>query len=110
MVQAPGDYPWSSYRGNGLGDVDPVLAPHPIYSALGETEDARRACYRSLFADEIPEADLNAIRDSTNGGFVLGNERFPRQLAAMVGRRTWPGKSVRPKNGEPDADQINLRI
>jgi putative transposase len=110
MVQAPGDYPWSSYRGNALGEAHPVLAPHPVYSALAEAEETRRACYRRLFADEIPEADLTAIRDSTNGGFVLGNERFQRQIASMVGGRTWPGQSGRPKKREPDADQLNLPL
>jgi putative transposase len=41
MVQAPGDYPWSSYRGNALGEAHPVLAPHPVYSALAEAEVSR---------------------------------------------------------------------
>jgi putative transposase len=110
MVQAPGDYTWSSYRCNALGRADPVVAPHPIYCGLAESKEARRACYRILFADEIPEADLTAIRDATNGGFVLGSERFQRQIAAMVGRRAWPGKSGRPKKPSPDADQLNLPI
>ena len=38
------------------------------------------------------ETDLDAsLRECTNGGFVLGNERFAQQIAAMVGRRTWKG-------------------
>jgi putative transposase len=110
MVQAPGDYPWSSYRCNALGVGDPVVVPHSIYCALAEGEEARRARYLSLFADEIPEGDLTAIRDATNGGFALGSERFQRQIASMVGRRTWPGKSGRPRKEAPDDDQLKLPI
>jgi putative transposase len=110
MVEAPGDYPWSSYRCNALGTADPVVGPHSIYCALAEGEDMRRARYRSLFADEIPEVDLTAIRDATNGGFALGSDRFQRQIAKMVGRRTWRGESGRPRKQAPDDDQLNLPI
>jgi putative transposase len=110
MVPAPEDYPWSSYRCNALGVSDPVVAAHPLYLELGENDDARRARYQGLFADEIPAAAVAALRDATNSGFVLGSERFQRQIAAMVGRRTWPGQSGRPKKEPPDAHQIELPI
>jgi putative transposase len=110
MVHAPGDYPWSSYRCNALGGADPVVAAHPLYLALAETEEARRSTYRDLFADEIPEDALVALRDATNGGFALGSPRFLRQIAAMIGRRTWPGKSGRPKKEPPDASQLDLPL
>jgi len=93
-----------------LGRADRVEAPHPIDCGLAESEEARCACYRTLFADQIPQAELTAIRDATNGGFALGSERFKRPIAAMIGRRAWPGKSGRPKNQSPDADQLNLPI
>jgi hypothetical protein len=41
-----------------LGVGDPVVVPHSIDCALAEGEEARRARYLSLFADEIPEGDL----------------------------------------------------
>jgi hypothetical protein len=41
---------------------------------------------------------------------VDANERFQRQIALMVGRRTWCGQSGRPKKHEPDADQLDLPI
>ena len=110
MAQAPGDYRWSSYRCNALGVGDPVVVPHSIYCALAEGAEAGRVRYLSLFADKIPEAELTAIRDSTNGEFVLGSDRFQRQIASMVGRRTWPGKSGRPPKEAPDDDQLNLPI
>jgi putative transposase len=110
MVRAPGDYPWSSYRCNALGGVDPIVAAHPLYLALTETEEVRRSTYRDLFADRIPEDMRVALRDATNGGFVLGSPRFQRQIAAMVGRRTWPGTSGRPRKQPPDANQLDLPL
>lgn len=110
MAFAPGDYPWSSYRCNALGGADPIVAAHPVYLALAETEEARRSTYRDLFAERIPEDVLVALRDATNGGFVLGSPRFQRQIAAMVGRRTWPGTSGRPRKQPPDPKQLDLPL
>ncbi len=31
--------------------------------------------------------DLREIRLATNGGFALGNDRFKKEIAAMLGRR-----------------------
>jgi hypothetical protein len=76
--------------GQALAIDDPVVVAHSIDCALAEGEQARRARYLSRFADEIPKGDLTAIRDATNGAFALGSERFQRQIASMVGRRTWP--------------------
>ena len=63
-----------------------MVAAHPLYLERGENDDARRARYQGLFADEIPAAPVAALRDATNSGFVLGSDRFQRQIAAMVGR------------------------
>jgi putative transposase len=38
MVDDPVHFRWSSYRANGLGQFDPLLTPHPLYSALGRTD------------------------------------------------------------------------
>jgi putative transposase len=110
MLQAPGDQPWPSDRCNALGVGDPLVVPHAIDRALAEGEQARRARDPSLCADEIPEGDLTAIREATNGGFALGSARFQRPIAAMVGRRTWPGKSARPRQEAPDDAQLELLI
>jgi putative transposase len=110
MVEEPGDYPWSSYGANALGRADPVVSPHPLYSALHESDEGRRQAYRNLFADSLPESVLSAIRDATNGGFVLGSSRFEKQIAAMLGRRTWRGRLGRPKKPRPDDNQLDLPI
>jgi len=76
MVPTPEDYPWSSYRCNALGAANPVIMPHPLYPALGEGEEVRRAHYRSLFAEEIPEGACRASgRDQRR--FCLGQGSLP---------------------------------
>jgi putative transposase len=97
MVRAPEDYPWSSYRANALGGTDAVVTPHALYRALADSEEARRAAYRRPFEDVLNAELLRRLRDCTSGGFVLGSLRFERQVAAMVGRRTWKGSPGRPR-------------
>ena len=41
----PEDYRWSSYRANALGYEDRVVTPHPLYYALGRSEETRRNAY-----------------------------------------------------------------
>ncbi|MEY6433587.1 transposase [Thioalkalicoccus limnaeus] len=96
MVEAPGDFPWSSYRANALGACDPVVTPHPLYRDLGGSDEARLAVYRWLFTDELDIELLQRLRDGTNGGFVIGRPQFERQIAALVGRRTWKASPGRP--------------
>ena len=50
LVAQPGEYPWSSYRANALGEDDALLTPHPHYYSLGRSSDERRAAYAALFA------------------------------------------------------------
>jgi len=100
--------PSGSRRKPGTGDL--VVNPHPVYTTLGETADARQLACRALFADPLRDTVLRAIRDATNGGCALGNERFQRRIAVMVGRRTWRGKSGRPKKRPTGADQLDPPI
>lgn len=49
VVADPGDYRWSSYRANGLGDADSRLTPHERYLSLGGNVAERQAVYRAMF-------------------------------------------------------------
>ena len=53
MVQHPGEYRWSSYRANALGEEHEVLTPHPQYLALCIGPPARQKAYRALFNTHI---------------------------------------------------------
>ena len=110
MVEAPGDYRWSSYGANALGIADGLITPHSLYYELAESDEQCRAAYRTLFKDTFSDDLLKRIRDTMNGGFVLGNARFERQIATMLGRRTWRGSPGRPKKRESDEKQLDFSI
>ena len=41
MVEAPSDYPWSSYSCNAMGKITSLITPHELYLELGSTTDDR---------------------------------------------------------------------
>ena len=49
MVTHPGEYRWSSYACNALGQDDLLVKPHSLYQALGSSEHQRQFAYRGLF-------------------------------------------------------------
>jgi putative transposase len=108
MVTHPSDYPWSSYRCNARGEANRLISPHPLYRALGQEEGECRRAYRGLFRRHLAPGLVDEIRRATNGGFVLGSERFQSHIAAMVGRRTWRGAPGRPRREAQDAAQKEL--
>lgn len=92
MVEHPAGYIWSSYAVNGGARSDPLLSPHPEFSALAAYTEKRHAAYRALFADEIDQPLLAAIRDSTNEGYPLASEAFKSSVIAPLGWQSSPGK------------------
>ena len=103
MVEHPGEYPWSSYGHNAQGEMNQLIRPHPLYQQLGADAESRQEAYREFFRYQLDPGLVDKIRTATNGGFVLGSERFQEEIAAMVGRRTWrgsPGRPVKSEEGE----------
>ena len=96
MAQHPADYPWSSYRANALGAQDPLLSPHALYRGLGRSVEARQSSYRQLFRAQLSKTDIEAIRESTNKAWALGNAHFQAKIAALAGRRAAPMPKGRP--------------
>ncbi len=97
MVNYPADYLWSSYRHNGQGQSNPLITPHNLYQRLEARPHERQQAYRELFRHQIEEGLIDQIRKASNGGYVLGTERFQQQIAKTVGQRTWRGKAGRPR-------------
>jgi putative transposase len=108
MTQAPAAYLWSSYRANADARADPLVTPHPLVLALGADTATRAAGYRALFDQEPDPNAIDEIRAATNGGYVLGGERFQRDIAAAIGRRTWRGRPGRPAKEPADDRQDRL--
>ena len=110
MVADPGQYRWSSYRANGLGQTDARLTPHTLYLALGKEAFERSMAYRALFRPEL-DADAAAdIGQALRLGMPIGNGRFAETLCARLGIRLNSGRRGRPVANEvsatlPRADQ-----
>lgn len=96
MVAQPSDYCWSSYRANGLGKRDSLITPHTHYVQLGRSAPERLEAYQALFTGRLDEVHVTAIRQATNGNYVLGDSRFQDKIASILERRVTPGKNGRP--------------
>ncbi|MFO1431609.1 MAG: hypothetical protein U1F76_15935 [Candidatus Competibacteraceae bacterium] len=81
MVPDSAAYPWSSFTANAGAQTDPVITPHPLYLALGPTPATRASAYQALFTEVLDPAWVDSLRACTNGGFVLGSDRFQRQVS-----------------------------
>jgi len=90
MVEAPGEYRWSSYRCNALGEEDQLVVGHDLYQRLGGSAEQRQSAYRALFKGTVTDEFLSAVRDATNKGWALGNEHFRTQVEALAARRAAP--------------------
>ena len=90
MVAHPAEYPWSSYQYNALGKPIELITPHILYQGLAKTEKTRQKRYTALFDKMIPDYTLEEIRNSINRAWVLGDERFKRQIEKQTGRRASP--------------------
>lgn len=66
----------------------PLSRPRSRYGKLGV--ELRQSEYRALFSDAVTDDLLSNIRDATNKGWALGNERFCVQVEAMTARRAAP--------------------
>jgi putative transposase len=90
MMRTPGGYRWSSYGQNARGEGG-LAKPHALYRSLGATQEERQEAYRDLFDRAVSQDDLNLIRQSIQGSWVLGNDNF----RARMERKT--KLSARPK-------------
>ena len=98
MVEEPANYPWSSYQINGLGKKSSLCTAHPLYLALGTDSATQQANYRQLFSSHIDGELIDDIRNNTNRGMAIGNERFKQEIEVLTGRKMQLGKRGRPKS------------
>ena len=106
MVEAPGDYQWSSYQANTQPVDDGVVQNHPIYTQLGVSDDERREAYRELFRDHIDSDLIHQIREALNHELVLGSSYFKDRIEEITNRQARLGKPGRPSIEEQGAEYI----
>jgi putative transposase len=90
MVSHPGEYPWSSYRANALGETNPIITPHYLYEGLNSDREARQLNYRALFDAHISSASIKEIREMTNKSWVLGSDYFKQRIQGQLNRPAMP--------------------
>lgn len=78
MVAGAGEYLWSSYRANAIGERSPFISPHAAFEALGLDEVCRRSAY-ARFCDAPPLFRIeDDIRKATRIGVLAGAPRRAR--------------------------------
>ena len=114
MVDDPAHYRWSSYRANGLGQADPLLTPHPVYSALGSTESELLTAYRALFRPELDADAIGDIRMALDQGQPVGDSRFLASIELAAGQRREAKPRGRPRKpaaaSAGEQEQLALKI
>ena len=96
MVTDPGECRWSSFQINAQGKSSELCTPHSVYLALGSDASSRQENYRALFTRHIDGELLKKIRENTNKGMVVGNDRFREEIESLTGRRVKSKKRGRP--------------
>ncbi len=86
MVQHPGEYRWSSYRGRACGIPDVLLDEDPWYTGLGTQATARQQAYRAWVDSPMRADEWAHIRQATQQGRVIGTEQFRGRNSSPCGR------------------------
>lgn len=75
-----------------------MCTPHPLYLSLGRNTHIRLRAYRALFKSHIDD-DITLIREATNKGLAIGNDRFKQEIERLSGRRvTEKKRGPKPKS------------
>jgi len=96
MVAHPADYPWSSYAHQTGIRHDPLITPHSLYWALGNTPFSREAAYRAVVEAGLGSEQVSNFTQATLKGWALGGDVFVRDLQERTGRRVARQKPGRP--------------
>ena len=87
MVNAAGDFRWSSHRSNAFGTDDALVTPHSLYTGLAGARAERCERYRHWCGDAANEDELRAIRQATRFEWVLGSPAYCRFVESQTRRR-----------------------
>ena len=105
MVAAPADYPWSSYAHHAGLRADPLLKPHPLYWAMGNTPFAREHAYAQLVQAGLDEKCQADLARSAHSGWALGGADFVADLQRRTQRRVTRAAAGRPFSVKRSVDK-----
>ena len=101
LVSQAADYSWSSYGHYAGLRIDPLITPHPLVWALGNTPFAREAAYMALVQQGVSIRQLQDLTQSALRGWALGDEHFVAGLQLQTTRRVAKAKAGRPVSKPP---------
>jgi putative transposase len=104
IVANPEQYPWSSHRFNALGEASLVVDEHPQLLSVDADPGRRRAAYRALFSEDVPAAEIEAIRAALRSSLPYGSDPFVSALESTLGRRMRNGRPGRPRRVNSEAE------
>ena len=104
LVSEAQAYEWSSHQHHIGRQVDRRLVAHPVYWQLGNTPFAREAAYAHQVAEGVSAADLQALNQATQHGWVLGDAEFVHSLQPRVERRLSRASAGRPPGSRKSID------
>ncbi len=87
MVEAVGDWPWSSHRHHVGLTADPMVNPHPTVWALGNTPFERESAYRKLFDESVSQSEHEWLRGRLLAGKPTASTDFQKNIEATRGLR-----------------------
>jgi len=96
MVKHPGDYKWSSYRANALGETNALLRHHDTYHRLGLDNHQRQQAYTGLFEHLIEPDDIRLVRNAVMCSMPTGDNRFKEQIESALNRKVGYAHRGRP--------------
>ncbi|MDB5946016.1 MAG: hypothetical protein JWQ33_1042 [Ramlibacter sp.] len=102
LVAGPQDYPWSSYAHYAGLRSDPLVTPHPLYWELGNTPFAREIAYADMVAAGLSTQQQQALTESANSGWPLGEPDYVADLQTRTQRRVVKARAGRPVRSKPD--------
>ena len=88
MVEEIADYPWSSYRHNALGQIDPLISEHELYENLGASSERRCEAYLKMFDRLNTVKQDSQITNATLRGEALGDDEFHQKISKLISRPT----------------------
>lgn len=101
MVASASQYPWSSFRVNGLGARSSFIRPHEVFERLAADAKLRRQRYAGLVAEGLTDSQLAAMRAAIAANAAFGSEEFIRNSTSACGRPTQARPRGRPRAAVP---------
>ena len=98
LVQQALDWPWSSYAHNAGMRSDPLISPHAVFWALGNTPFARDAAYTKAVEVGLGSYAQEQISHAALRGWALGEPGFIEKLQQKTERRVKREKAGRPSS------------